>query len=461
MTICLKCGKENDGCLCNTCRSMVNIEDLCRQIIEYRPGNGENQLWDQKASELNNPGNFRNVVFALAEEFPSPRKEYWQIMSFAGTGANVQKNIRPWLYETNGKMAAMSGLTPFEKNRIKGMVLGALFMDYRYEEADLVAGELLESGNLPTQAYYNLIDFYSKTRRYDEADDAVAAATELYGKETTTTLFRDLVNQNQKYREAEVNGKKEYMPNPKENKEEARKSYVDFLDSIGIEAEIPVAALSKRKIPQAIPRDQYPLPEEIRDPHFDSFVAYDLETTGFSPKTDAIIEIGAVKVSGGRIIESKEFLFQEFVRPYKKGIREEVTQLTGITKEDVKNARQMWEVFPDFMEFAGDNVLVGFNNVKFDSQFLVRAGRYSRIEMGNPQFDVMKYADGFRDRLELPDSGVSLERLSEELGIENPRAHRALADALTTARVFLKLREMDTDERKIEVDDLLADIDDW
>ena len=58
MTICLKCGKESDGCLCNTCRGMVNIEDLCRQIIEYRPGNGENQLWDQKASELNNPGNF-------------------------------------------------------------------------------------------------------------------------------------------------------------------------------------------------------------------------------------------------------------------------------------------------------------------------------------------------------------------------------------------------------------------
>ena len=106
-------------------------------------------------------------------------------------------------------------------------------------------------------------------------------------------------------------------------------------------------------------------------------------------------------------------------------------------------------------------MLVGFNNVKFDSQFLVRAGRYSRIEMKNPQFDVMKYADGFRDRLELPDSVVSLERLSEELGIENPGAHRALADALTTARVFLKLREMDTDERKIEVDDLLADIDDW
>ena len=461
MTICLKCGKESDGCLCNTCRGMVNIEDLCRQIIEYMPGNGENPLWDQKASELSNPGNFRNVVFALAEVFPSPQKEYWQIMSFAGTGANVQKTIRPWLYETYGKMAAMSGLTPSEINRVKGIVLGALFMDYRYEEADLVAGELLDSGNLPTQAYYNLIDFYSKTRRYDEADDAIAAATALYGKETATTLFKDLVNQNQKYREAEANGKKEYMPNPRENKEEARKSYVDFLASIGIEAEIPAAALSKRNIPQAIPRDQYPSPKEIRDPHFDSFVAYDLETTGFSPKTDAIIEIGAVKVTEGRVIESKEFLFQEFVRPYKKGIRDEVTQLTGITKEDVKNARQMWEVFPDFMEFAGDNVLVGFNNVKFDSQFLVRAGRYSRIEMKNPQFDVMKYADGFRDRLELPDSVVSLERLSEELGIENPGAHRALADALTTARVFLKLREMDTDERKIEVDDLLADIDDW
>ena len=251
------------------------------------------------------------------------------------------------------------------------------------------------------------------------------------------------------------------MPNPKENREEARKAYIDFLASIGIEAELPEASTSRSTIPKAIPRDQYPSPKEIRDVDFDTFVAYDLETTGLSPKTDAIIEIGAVKVSGGRVIESQEYVFREFVKPYKKRISDKVTQLTGITKEDVKDAREMWDVFRDFLEFAGDAVLVGFNNVNFDSRFLVRAGRYANIIMENPQFDVLKYAERFRDRLGLTDTKVSLDVLSQKFDIKNPEAHRALSDAITTAKVFLKLKEMDRSVKPETVDDLLSDIDDW
>lgn len=251
------------------------------------------------------------------------------------------------------------------------------------------------------------------------------------------------------------------MPNPKENKDEARKAYVDYLASIGIDAEVPKASTPRSSIPKAIPKDQYPEPKEIRDTDFDTFVAYDLETTGLSPKTDAIIEIGAVKVCGGQVIESKEYVFQEFVKPYKKGIREEVTELTGITKEDVKDARQMWDVFRDFMTFADGCILVGYNNVRFDSRFLVRAGRYANVIMDNPQFDVMKYAEEFRTRLGLTEKKISLEMLSRKLDIENPEAHRALADAITTARVFLKLKGMDASAKPTSVDDILSDLDNW
>ena len=461
MAVCLNCGKETDYCLCEDCRGAIDIEALCQKIIEYRPGSGENPLWDQIASEMAYMSDFRNAVFALAEELPTPRKEYWQILSFSGENANVQKYNRPWLYETYGRIKDIEGLSRQELNRIKGMVLGALFMDYRYEDADLLAGELLEEDVLPTQAYYNLADFYSKTRRYDEADDAMDAAARLYGTEQTEILFGKIAESNRKYREKEAQGKQQYMPNPKENKEEARKAYIDYLASIGIEAEISVASTPKSSIPKAIPRDQYPAPKEIRDADFDTFVAYDLETTGLSPKTDAIIEIGAVKVCGGKVVESREFVFQEFVRPYKKGVREEITQLTGISKEDVRNARQMWEVFPDFMEFAKGCVLVGYNNVKFDSRFLVRAGRYSNIIMQNPQFDVMKYADGFKATLGITDEKLRLETLSNKLGIGNPEEHRALADAITTARVYLRLKEMDKSEKTVAVDDLLSDLDNW
>ena len=461
MAVCLNCGKETDYCLCADCKSTVDIENLCRKIIEYNPGSGGNLLWDQVASEMTGMGNFRSVVFALADELPTPRKEYWKILTFSGTNANVQKNNRIWLYETFERIKGVAGLSRLEMNRIKGLVLGALFMDYRYEEADLLAGELLEEENLPTQVYYNLADFYSKTRRYDEADDAMNAAARIYGAERTSALFWKIADNNRKYREKEAQGRQQYIPNPKENREQAVKAYYDYLTSIGINTDLPGVLTPRSSIPQAIPRDQYPIPKEIRDADFDTFVAYDLETTGLSPKTDAIIEIGAVKVYGGKIVETKDFIFQEFVRPYKKSVREEVTKLTGITKEDVRGARQMWEVFPDFMEFAGGNVLVGFNNVRFDSHFLVRAGRYSRIVMENPQFDVMKYAEKFKTELEIQDARISLEALAEKLDIENPKAHRALADAITTAKIYLRLKEMDDHEKTVAVDDLLSDLDNW
>ena len=461
MAICLNCGKETEYCLCSECRDTVDLEELCQRIIEYKPCIGENPLWDQIAAEMAGLNNFRNAVFAIADELTTPRKEYWKILSFAGTSANIPKNNRPWLYETCERIKGIDGLNRQEMNRLKGIVLGALFMDYRYEDADLLAGELLEEESLPKQAYYNLADFYSKTRRYDEADDAIDAAVRLYGADQTAALFGKIVENNRKYREKEAQGKQQYMPNPKEDRDAARKAYIDYLASIGIDAELPEASTLRNSIPEAIPKDQYPAPKEIRDADFDTFVAYDLETTGLSPKTDAIIEIGAVKVCNGKVVESREFVFQEFVRPYKKNIREEVTRLTGISREDVKEARQMWEVFPDFMAFAGENVLVGCNNVKFDSRFLVRAGRYSNIIMQNPQFDVMKYADKYRTTLGIADKKISLETLSKKLGIENPRAHRALADAITTARVYLRLKEMDKSEKTVEIDDLLSDLDSW
>lgn len=461
MAVCLNCGKASNSCLCDTCRESVNIEELCQRIVEYNPGCGENQLWDHMAMELSSKNNFRNVVFALADELPSPRKEYWQILSFSGPYASIQKNNRPWLYETYAGIKNLDGLSRNEMNRIKGLVLGALFMDYRYEEADLLASELLEEDLLPWQAYYNMADFYSKTRRYDEADDAIKSAEELYGKEQMTSRFGKLVDNNRKYRDKEAAGKQQYMPSPKEDKEAVQKAYIDFLASIGIDAKLAEVSLSKKNIPSPIPKDQYPDPKEIRNPDFNTFVAYDLETTGFSPKTHAIIEIGAVKVSGGQIIESQEFLFREFVYPFKRRVGEEVTALTGITQEDVKGARQMWDVFRDFMEFADGCVLVGYNNVKFDSRFLVRAGRYANIIMENPQFDVMKYAERFREELGLTEKKISLETLSSRLGIENPQAHRALADAITTAQVFLKLKAMGESAKPDSLDDLLADLDSW
>lgn len=462
MAVCIKCGNESKSCLCNACRTTVNIEALCEEIMQYRIGSGENKLWEEIASGFKSPYHFKNIGFAIAEYLPSPRKEYWKILSIlslAGNTCGVAKNSRKWLYQIYDLCKDDEGLSEMEQNRLRGLVLDALYKDYYFSEADALASKLLASEIIPKQAYISIADFYIKTRRYEEADEILSDALKAFPDDFYVVgNVRDLSKENEKRREAANTGKSEYMPNPKENKEAVKQRYMDFLTSLGIEVGVPK---KDTKAHEPIPRDQYPEPVETREANFNSFVAFDLETTGRSTKYDAIIEFGAIKVVNGEIVDSEEFIFQEFVKPYKKKISEEIQQLTGITPDDVENARQMWEVTPDFMKFVGDNILVGFNCVMFDSKVLARAGRHSHIVIKNKYFDVMRYAGQFKKQLDLEGSKCSLEKVAEKLNIKNPNAHRALADAITTAQVFLKLRAMDGEAQKASVDDLLSDIESW
>jgi DNA polymerase-3 subunit alpha (Gram-positive type) len=470
MAVCLKCGIAGETCLCNKCRQDADLEALCNDIINFEPGRGENQLWDKIAAEMICQSNFKNLVFSVSADLPTPRKEYMRLLCIAAGSANVPRTSRAWLYEIYDVFKENEGLSVDEKNSVRGLMLGALYMDYRYEEADALAGKLLEQLSLPKQAFYSLADFFSRTRRYDEASEAIETARGLYADDSSAILeLNKLAERNENYRDAETNGKKEYMPNPKENKDIVRKAYVDFLASIGIDAELPPPTMGgyidkdgrRSKYPIPIPKDKYPVSREIREANFDSFVAFDFETTGLNTTIDSIIEIGAVKVVNGNIVDSEEFTFQELVKPFKKSLNQKITDITGITKEEVANAREMWEVTPDFIRFVGNDILVGFNNVRFDSKFLVRAGRYSNLIIENPHFDVMRYAEQFKEKLDIDGKGVSLKNLSEKLGIENPRAHRALADAMTTAAIYLKLKEMDGGVSEVSVDDLLSDLDEW
>lgn len=183
-----------------------------------------------------------------------------------------------------------------------------------------------------------------------------------------------------------------------------------------------------------------PDPVIVCDAYFDSFVAYDFETTGFSPTSDSIIEIGAVKVVDGKVKETKAFVFSEFVKPEKKALSAQITRITGITKDDLKDARTLPEVIPEFVKFIGNNTLVGFNNARFDSKFLVNACRECNVVIENPNFDVLQYVKSNKDRLGYCESDCKLNTVAEYVGVANPQAHRAWADALTTAKVYLKLR---------------------
>ena len=470
MAFCLSCGKEIEGCLCKECKQKIDIEELCNKIRVYIPmiqdNPNKNMIWEQVASEMDCPSNFKNMACAVANYLTSPRKEYQQILCMVGTNMRVPRASKPWFYNIYEQIIEMDGLKKEEEQRIKGLVLEALYQDYRYPEADKLASELLDSSQLPWQAVYVIAEFFSQTRRYDEADDAISVGNELNaGNEGVLRQFAELSEKNEKRRNAADTGKKEYLPNPKENKAEAIEKYTKFMASLGIDVTVSSTGFSAdgktSRYPTPISKGDYPAPIEKREADFDSFVAFDFETTGTHPGTDAIIEVGAVKVVDGQIVESAEFIFWEFIKPFKKGLPTEITELTGITKDNLKDARQMWEVIPDFMQFVGDDIMVGYNSIGFDAKFLCRAGRYCNKVYPNKHFDVFRYAKELKNTIGYNGAKFNLVSLGEFLGIENPDAHRALADAITTAKIYLKLKELSGESETQASADSVLDLENW
>ncbi len=158
-------------------------------------------------------------------------------------------------------------------------------------------------------------------------------------------------------------------------------------------------------------------------------VAVDLETTGFDPETDRIIEIGAVRV---RLtpdgIEPGE-RFNTFVDPG-RDIGAPITRLTGIHDRDLIGAPSAPDAVARFAAFAGDATFVG-HNVGFDLAFLERNG----FAPGAPRLDTADLAS-----MLLPTApSYALQRLAADDGIVPAAAHRALDDALTCAAVLAGL----------------------
>jgi ATP-dependent DNA helicase DinG len=158
-----------------------------------------------------------------------------------------------------------------------------------------------------------------------------------------------------------------------------------------------------------------------------SIVALDIETTGLDPKTDAIIEIGAVRFNGKRIEEQWETL----VNPGRP-IPAFINQLTGINDAMVRNAPPLKVVLPELVNFVGDLPVLG-HNVRFDLSFFAAHGALRF----NETIDTYEMAGVL-----LPTATrYGLEALGQQLGVLHPGAHRALNDALVTHAVFNRLYE--------------------
>ncbi|SFQ09324.1 DNA polymerase-3 subunit alpha [Lachnospiraceae bacterium XBB1006] len=439
---CLICGQESHKYICDSCKDKTDIDELCNEVVAYIPGllrsSRMKPLWEEIAGNFERKEEFARIAYELADELGTPRKEYQKIHSLAGKKIYVAKKDRELLYK-NFSMIDGNKIPDKEMARVEGLMLSALVGDYKYSEAENFVDSILEKDDIPWQAYYAIADFYNKTRRYDTVEKIMETAIEKYSTyDGIIRQYQSILESCKNYKMAKLKGTKEYVPNPKEDKKKVVDSYFDYLESIGVEY-----CNNKRQKaePKALPKAGYPEPVIINTPNFDTFVAYDFETTGFSPAHDSIIDFGAVRVVDGEVVESKEFIFSEFAKPYKKLLTEEITMITGITKEDLADARKMWEVAKDFLEFVGDDILVGFNNASFDAKFLARAGRYAGVVVNNPNFDLLQYIRSNKESLGFSGKSMNLESVSKLYGIENPQAHRAWADALTTAKLFMKIKQ--------------------
>ena len=173
-----------------------------------------------------------------------------------------------------------------------------------------------------------------------------------------------------------------------------------------------------------------------------TYVALDLETTGLDAERDAIIEIGAVKFQGTKVLGT----FSTLINPGRT-IPLPITELTGIQDKDLAHAPRLPAVLPRLVRFVGHHPIVG-HSVEFDLRFLRRHAR--RLDISPPPTASTKAGDEalgvfeneYLDTFELSTillshaERYSLESLAHSLGIELEHAHRALDDAQASRLLF-------------------------
>lgn len=162
-------------------------------------------------------------------------------------------------------------------------------------------------------------------------------------------------------------------------------------------------------------------------------VVVDIETTGFNPQTEELLEIGALRIEEGRVVGE----FSEFVR-VKKRIPPRIIELTGITETMVAKAREPQDVLRDFMGFVDGAVFVA-HNAQFDLGFLTRKIRETLgVEYAPAVLDTLALGRALWPELK----SHRLNVLAKELGIKQESHHRANDDARTTWQILKNAFEL-------------------
>ncbi|MBQ9737653.1 MAG: PolC-type DNA polymerase III, partial [Clostridia bacterium] len=179
------------------------------------------------------------------------------------------------------------------------------------------------------------------------------------------------------------------------------------------------------------------LPKSYKD---QTYIVFDIETTGLSPQKEAITEIGAVKLMDGEVVDT----FSKLVNP-NQSIPQKITEITGITDDMVKDAPSIEQILPLFLEFCGKNPVVA-HNASFDVSFIKAAAERLEITFDNPVIDTV----GLSKELFPNENKHNLEAVCRRMEVSLTNHHRALDDAQATAEAFVKMRRI-----KEESEDLI------
>lgn len=166
----------------------------------------------------------------------------------------------------------------------------------------------------------------------------------------------------------------------------------------------------------------------------ESFVVIDLETTGFSPSVDQILEFGAIKYQNGKIVDSYSSLVK-----YEGGslIDEFITELTGITRDMIKAAPYVFDILPQFIDFIGDSIVIG-HNTNFDINFIYDESiRLLGKTFNNNFVDTMRLSR----RLHPEEKHHRLSDLADRYSITTDGEHRALSDCKTTLACYKSIHD--------------------
>ncbi len=167
--------------------------------------------------------------------------------------------------------------------------------------------------------------------------------------------------------------------------------------------------------------------------HVDDYVVVDLETTGTNVLADRIIEISAIKIRNNSIVDE----FSTLVNP-EIHIPEQASRVNNITDDMVEDAPVLSEVIDSFLEFVGNDVILGYNNASFDMNMIFDSVSHLRnATFSNDYLDILYCARRVLSDVE----NHKLETLCKYFGIDNSEEHRALVDCRLTKMVYDRLYE--------------------